>query len=407
MPTLSARSGCEGCPYRTPLVVSPERKRGTILATIGEGPAREEEARGFALVGAAGVEHERTLARAGIARVETAIENAHACIRPYRDTNAAKLARAVSVCRHRVAGFLSEVEPLSVALLGGAALRSVCPGFVAGAGSDGLLRHRGSIWSREEVVAANAAVGEPNILPESVRFVVATIHPAAIIGRRRIEKFSAMGYRMVPAVDIRRVVECARRGRKLLPLAMGFGTPEWSGKPFAFDLETTREGRRIEWVGVQELSGEDPVVYGGPWHVMREWVEEEMASGVMKVGHNVVGFDIPVLAASGVGVREPFDDTMVLAGTCEADMARGLHFQAAYYFGEQRPFWKELVAKPEHFRRQIALRAAWRVTAREMGIQMEMATEQDWGQLYNALDVSSTRLLWQATDERARKEGWK
>jgi hypothetical protein len=230
---------------------------------------------------------------------------------------------------------------------------------------------------------------------------MATLHPAAIIRRERLAGFAAMGYRLVPAIDLRRLMLAVRNGRVLAPLEMEYGVPPFSGEGFVFDLEGYDQ---IDWVGVQKLEG--GVVWGAEWSVMERWMRREMGrEGTLKVGHNITGFDLHRLLDAGVEVKGPFGDTQALGGMCEPDMARGLYYQMAYYGGDIRPYWKQLSErgdKPWEIRRRQALWAAWVETGMAsegwMGVQRE--------QFYNALDVDSARLSWGAQMERARKEGW-
>lgn len=233
---------------------------------------------------------------------------------------------------------------------------------------------------------------------------MATIHPAAIIRRKRIEKFPAMGYRPIPALDLRRLLVAARRGRSLASLDVRCELPPHSvfGGGFAFDLETDAGGKP-SWIGVQALAGGP--VYGAGWEDFKGRYGETFAGAETKAGHNICGADIQWLEDEGVAVDEPFDDTMALGGLCEPDMARGLYYQAALYLGHERPFWKELwgAHRPFEVRRQTALRAAWIAT----GLVPEWVYgEFDWRNFYNALDVDSTRRVYLAQMKRCAEEGW-
>jgi hypothetical protein len=237
---------------------------------------------------------------------------------------------------------------------------------------------------------------------------MATIHPAAIIRRERLEKFPAMGYRLVPAVDLKRLMEALQRGRNLLPIEQKEGLPKLASViehgGFVFDLETIRATGKPEMIGVQLLSGGP--VWQSEWNAAAlAWAEEAFRLPVRKVGHNIHGFDMHVLASEGIDTTEPIADTMALAGTCEPDMARGLYFQQAYYFGHQRPFHKELsgadLNRRDEVLRQVALRRAWRGTG-----MLKSGTDKVVEWFYNALDVDSTRLIFNAQMGRAEKEGW-
>ena len=389
-------------------MVSPERRVGVEVALIGEGPGDDEckgpEA-GRCFVGPAGWELDKTLSHAGIARSEVAIENAHGCARD--DKGGAREVRAVEACRDRVREFLDGVRPRGVLLLGGKALRSIAPSFVSGGIADGLLRHRGSLWHRREVEAANSSVGEPSILPESVEWVMTTIHPAAIIRRERLEKQPAMAFRAIPALDLRRLIDAVRKGRELLPLPeVEFHPPYFkSGEGFVFDLETD-SARRPWLIGVQGLDGGP--VFSLRWEREgRRWAEENMPRpDVRKVAHNGQGFDFRVLDAEGIRIEPPFEDTMAMAGLCEPDLPRGLGFQSNLYFGHRRPFWKELTGanpmKPHEVKRQTALRAAWRTVRGEK----EMIFGEDVETFYNSLDCSSTLQLYNEMRETMRRKQW-
>lgn len=234
---------------------------------------------------------------------------------------------------------------------------------------------------------------------------MATIHPAAIIRRERLERFPAMGYRAIPALDLRRLRMALKEGRSLLPIEQREGLPKLSelSPGFVFDLETSRATGKPEMIGVQALAGGP--VYQARWSEASNWAMEAFRLPVLKVGHNIHGFDMHVLASEGVDVVEPVADTMVLAGMCEPDMARGLYFQQALYFGHRRPYHKELSGadfrKRDEVLAQAALRRAWRATGM---LKVHGDREIEW--FYNALDVDSTRLVYNDQIARARKEGW-
>ena len=393
---------------------SPERCSTSGIAVLGEGPAREEVAQGFTFAGPSGRELEKILARAGIARSEVAIENAFGCWKP-DDAKPADEVRAVEACRERVWDFLDEVKPSGVLCLGGRAMRSVAPGFAANALSDGLMRHRGSLWARREIDSANSThtVGSwgyrMGLLPESVTFVNFTIHPAAIIRRERLERFPAMGYRGVPSLDLRRLSDACSVGRSQLPVRSTIGLPALTSlnDGFVFDLETTSdESRRPELLGVQLLSGGP--VYQMHWEGARDWAEEAFRMRVVKAGHNIQGFDLHVLWGEGIRAVEPLFDTMAMGGMCEPDMARGLYYQQAYYLGHKRPFHKELVGadlrKKHEVRRQYALRRAW--SQHPLAENVSLESEAEWMRFYNMLDVDNTRLVMIEQKKRSEMEGW-
>jgi len=217
----------------------------------------------------------------------------------------------------------------------------------------------------------------------------------------RLERFSAMGYRGIPPLDLRRLVKSLRRGRTLARVEMIKGAPEIRDldSGFVFDIEGYE---KPEWIGVQSLEGGP--VYGDFWHRSKSRVKELMRrSDLIKVGHNIQGFDLLKLAKEGVEAVEPLRDTMALAGLCEPDMARGLYFQNALYCGDRRPFWKETSAVRNGnswaLRRMEALREAWRAT----GVMSDDGDEDAW---YNAVDCDATRDVFNAQMQRARKEGW-
>lgn len=406
---------CEKCPWKggRGVVWSPETRCTSGILVLGEGPAREEVARGYCFVGAAGKELEKILARAGIARSEVAIENAFACWKPEKARPHEEI-RAVEACRERMWRVIEKIKPSGILCLGGRALRSIAPGFARNATSDGLMRHRGSLWTGEEIRAANggdssSSSGLQKLLAETVRFVMFTIHSAAIIRRERLERFPAMGYRGVPSLDARRLVNALTVGRKFETVSSCIGLPALHelGDGFVFDLETSLdEQRRPELLGVQSLAGGP--VYQMTWDHAKDWAREAFKLRVEKGGHNVQGFDLHVLMKEGIEIREPIFDTMALAGVCEADMARGLYYQSAYYFGDKRPFWKELVGanpmKPHEVRCQYNLRRAWE--KHPMTQEVSLETEADWMRFYNMLDVDSDRMVYLEQRKRAESEGW-
>jgi hypothetical protein len=240
---------------------------------------------------------------------------------------------------------------------------------------------------------------------------MATIHPAAIIRRERLEKQSAMAYRLIPALDLKRLLEATRKGRDLLPLPdIEFHPPDFKpGEEFVFDLETGSMWRPT-LIGVQNVKGGP--VFSLAWQTVgKEWARENFARrDLNKIGHNIQGFDLRVLEAEGIVAVPPFEDTMALAGMCEPDLPRGLYFQWAFYHGHVRPFWKKLAGanptKPHEVRAQRALRAAWVATGMTKGLVNEGAVEDEWEAFYNMLDVDGTRLNLLAMRERFRKEGW-
>jgi len=63
-----------------------------------------------------------------------------------------------------------------------------------------------------------------------------------------------------------------------------------------------------------------------------------MDPDVTFIGHNVVGFDIPILNAHGLPVQGPILDTMVLMSRAYPELQKGLGFCATMFVGA--PAWK-------------------------------------------------------------------
>jgi len=63
------------------------------------------------------------------------------------------------------------------------------------------------------------------------------------------------------------------------------------------------------------------------------------------VGHNIVGFDIPILELHGLPVAGPIIDTMVLMNRAHPELQKGLQFTATLFCGA--PAWKRMVKEQD------------------------------------------------------------
>lgn len=187
-------------------------------------------------------------------------------------------------------------------------------------------------------------VVEQCTVPDSLGYIIPTIHPAAVL---------RTGYATLPALS----ADLARVGRalrgELRPTAIGgsFSTTprtEVSGDAVSFDIETrgTIVGAITVRMGIADGLG--------PW--TSEWDTRSRAASIAilgepgrtKVGHNIVSFDIPKLAADGVEVADPIFDTMLAASLLQPDLYKGLNACASLYL--DCPRWKhENEARPDYY----------------------------------------------------------
>lgn len=77
-----------------------------------------------------------------------------------------------------------------------------------------------------------------------------------------------------------------------------------------------------------------------------DWLGRALAHpGVAFVGHNVVGFDIPILLDHGFTIEGPIIDTMVLQSRAYPELQKGLQFCATMFVGA--PAWKGMVKEQD------------------------------------------------------------
>lgn len=175
--------------------------------------------------------------------------------------------------------------------------------------------------------------------PETVRWAVPCLHPAAIL---------RSGLRQLPAL----ASDAARVGRALTG-RLKFEERHWiSGvpseikvygyTPICVDIETGGVNNGIiERIGTNDSEK----VWTGLWdNRARDALRWTLAGSQRgpSIAFNI-GFDAPRLAAHGVPVPEPWWDVMLAAATCQPDLKKSLNFVASLYLDLKR--WKNLSAE--------------------------------------------------------------
>lgn len=168
-PTLAAlresAAGCRACPLweRGTATVFGEGSAGARLLLVGEQPGNEEDLAGRPFVGPAGRLLDKALEEAGIPRADTYVTNAvkHFKWEPRgkRRIHSKPNAREVAACRPWLEAEIAVVKPEVVVCLGATAAQS--------------------LLGRDFRVTARRGERIPWTPP--VRFIVATIHPSAIL----------------------------------------------------------------------------------------------------------------------------------------------------------------------------------------------------------------------------------
>ena len=77
-------------------------------------------------------------------------------------------------------------------------------------------------------------------------------------------------------------------------------------------------------------------------HAAVQWLGKVLSHpGIAFVGHNVVGYDIPILREHGFTLGGPVIDTMVLMSRAYPEFPKGLQFCATLFL--EAPAWKRMV----------------------------------------------------------------
>ena len=114
------------------------------------------------------------------------------------------------------------------------------------------------------------------------------------------------------------------------------------GGYLAFDIETTQlepESGSIIRISFAWRKGQGITL---PWNAATRSYTQQLLGDPRRrvVGHNVVGFDVPHLAANGVEVGAQVYDTLLMAQMLEPDMPKSLNYITSLYVLMQR--WKDL-----------------------------------------------------------------
>lgn len=171
---------CEGCPFYNPDTFKPVRghgKRSPLMVIIGEGPGHHEARQGVPFVGPSGQLLGKAMALAGVRRSDVYITNTTLCLPRYgasgkKDTAVAK---AAEHCRARLLRELKELTPAPILAVGrfAAAAMTGDKKFKITEFSGALFTPKLEHVYERERKKWKITVGE--------RFVVPTIHPAAIL----------------------------------------------------------------------------------------------------------------------------------------------------------------------------------------------------------------------------------
>jgi uracil-DNA glycosylase len=172
----AAAADCRACELyenATQTVFGEGSKRARVLL-VGEQPGDIEDRRGAPFVGPAGRLLDRALADAGLAREQAYLTNAVKHFR-WKSTAGGKRrihqkpdAGHIAACRPWLAAEIATVRPTTIVALGATAAQAL---FGA---SFRLTQHRGERldWPAD---------GPMKIDAESVEFVLATVHPSAVL----------------------------------------------------------------------------------------------------------------------------------------------------------------------------------------------------------------------------------
>lgn len=201
--------------------------------------------------------------------------------------------------------------------------------------------------------------------------VVATWHPSYLIGRsdEQVEKGTGGGggkkHTGTIARDVALALRIARDGAPppdqtdyiVNPtaedaqeyLSQVLAHPEWT---IAFDIENPKTQKEDE----DELSYElAPIIqiqfsHKPKWGMALPWVEPFisiakaiLAAPNVKVGHNVLQYDIPILLSHDAPVNGFVHDTQWLWHSIQPDLPRGLQFMTSFYAPTMKP-WKHTSA---------------------------------------------------------------
>lgn len=338
------------------------------LLFIAQSPGTEEVLQGRPLVGASGNVTWKVGARFGILRQDVAILNACCQIPMGGAFRAAPTQQQLDECRETFDAFLRASRPRVIVCLGGVAFRALSG---LGGNVDAL---RGQLFIPsdcapkkvpEQIVVGykkawesqptgeffksgkkkgqpkfkkvrvqgdpkykKITVEKPRPLPESVEWIMPTLHPASLIYNQ---------YATLPAFQsdlarIRQLLDPAgERPREIVyetrPTPLGSG-------PIVLDIENP--GGPIQRIGFATLDG----AWTAPW--AGDTIAEAasiLMSDALKIGHNLP-YDMYHLGIYGIEVAEPHWDTMLAFQMLQPDLFKGLEKVTSFYF-PVRP-WKHL-----------------------------------------------------------------
>lgn len=365
---MGSGANCDGCTLEKLGRGFTQVERGarfdqTRLLVVGEasGEAEAQDSLPFRPYAQSGSLLADSLREAGISRQEIAITNVVRCHPPGDILEGAWYGYgAISACTERyLADVIRVLKPRAILALGGTAMRTLTETVKGKAGSLDLLN--GFV-----LPGAGVAAGIP---------VIPSFHPAFI--RRGASHLTPLLQRALKRAFLVAVGKLQEGKHFHLapptfkyqaelgyqPYASLANAAQWLQNvnptlPIAFDIETPRSRREDEedrnsfadrdilMIQFSQRRGEGIAF---PWREeFREIAEEILSLPNAKIGHNVWGFDVPVLEANNVKVAGIVDDTMVMWKAVQADLPGNLQAVAGYC-GFPFP-WKHLAdSQPEFY----------------------------------------------------------
>ena len=293
---------------------------------VGEGPGREEAEEGQPFVGSTGRELDAALAKAGLLRSRMYLLNA-TCCQPPPSKSEPMMERAVACCAPAFRAQLYKV-PATVPVF---AMGRWAAAAVTGQ-SKGVMESRGFIrelGERKLIISWHptyAAFRNPYEwgafeldLDRFARLLNGQLQPAPrrIVTRPTVKDVRAVAEDGWVAFDI-----------ETSP-AKGDESGVTGRHPTRARLRSVGLGNQV-W-GLAHYWGTDPLVEGA--------IIELLANAdVMKVGHNIIWFDIPVLRRHGIQVRN-YVDTRDMRRAMSATSQLSLRYLASIL--TDSPPWKE------------------------------------------------------------------
>lgn len=328
------------------------------LLVVGMAPGREELRHDTPFIGGSGKLLWATLkARGGLSRADCYILNV---IGEWPELQGGAKISAVQLERwwDRFDEALAKFTGSGILLLGGDAMQRVAGfsgvtdwrGYIIKPHDLQPIQRKRTVQTQYKTSNAKRGIkkGDPReitvkewaacTLPESVQWLLPTLHPAAIL---------RTGFAQSPAfaADLGRVGRALRGELKPYQVEFLEGPPmpdlHMRHQAVAVDIETRRDGAgysdAIERIGVASNCGAWTALWD---HNSRFSTQNtfDTAYGPF-IAHNI-GFDAPRMAAEGCPIPEPWWDTMYAALRLQPDMLKGLNAVISLY--TDRPRHKHL-----------------------------------------------------------------